>query len=72
MKIVEREIDAWERVAVNTGAGFKEVRGDLPMAATLLSTDPMLNFIYCDQAYKPVQCKIVKNATARKLVVLKV
>ena len=59
MKILDREIDARERSAANPGAcSNKKITRNPPTAAALLSTDPSIHCVYCDQTHLPSSAKM--------------
>jgi hypothetical protein len=73
MKMIDREVDAWERVATgNLGtSGAKRPTRDPPTVAALLSPDPSFNCVYREQNHPPSQCRNVIDVKARKQVLLR-
>ena len=72
MKILDREIDAREISAANPGAcSNKKITRNPPTAAALLSTDPSVHCVYCDQTHLPSQCKNVADVKAWKQILLR-
>ncbi|KAL5475814.1 hypothetical protein EMCRGX_G025680 [Ephydatia muelleri] len=70
MKILDREIDARERATANPGTCKKIIRSPTT-AAALLSTDPSVHCVYCDQTHLPSQCRNVADVKARKQILLR-
>ena len=72
MKILDREIDARERATANPGTcSNKKIIRSPPTAAALLSTDPSVHCVYCDQTHLPSQCRNVADVKARKQILLR-
>ena len=72
MKIVERKIDARERAAATSCPSGKKQCRELPMAATLMSTDSSPSCAYCDQAHHhSSQCRAVTDVKLRKGMLMK-
>ena len=66
LKVIEKEIEARERAAVDSSVNTRKASRDPPTTSALLTNNPQVACYYCNGSHQSHLCRTVPSAEQRK------